>query len=87
MYRVQYSDHVRSAVIPKLDPGVRSVILQAIELKLMVAPEAFGKSLRHTLRLLRVLRIGDWRVIYQLSEKEVYIVTIRHRRQGYADLR
>jgi mRNA interferase RelE/StbE len=62
------------------------VILQAIELKLMTAPEVFGKPLRHTLRLLRALRVGDWRVVYQLSGEVVYVVTIRHRRQGYDDL-
>lgn len=86
MYRVQYSSRVRSVEIPKLDHSVRLVILQAIELKLMVAPEAFGKPLRHTLRLLRVLRVGDWRVVYQLSGEDVYIVTIRHRSKGYGDL-
>jgi len=86
MYRIQYSDRTRSVEIPKLDPGVRLIIVQAIELKLMTAPEAFGKPLRHTLRLLRTLRVGDWRVVYQLSGEIVYVVTIRHRKQGYADL-
>ncbi len=86
MYRIQYSDRVRSVEIPKLDPTVRLIIVQAIELKLMVAPEAFGKPLRHTLRLLRALRVGDWRVVYQLSGETVYVVTIRHRKQGYGNL-
>jgi mRNA interferase RelE/StbE len=86
MYRVQYSDRVRSVEIPKLDRAIQSVILQAIELKLMTAPEAFGKPLRHTLRLLRALRVGDWRVVYQLSGDVVYVVTIRHRKKGYDDL-
>ena len=86
MYRIQYSARTRSIEIPKLDHSARLTMLQAIEFKLMIAPEAFGKPLRHTLRLLRVLRVGDWRIVYQLSGEEVYIVTIRHRNKGYGDL-
>ena len=86
MYQVQYSDRVRSVEILKLDATVRLLILEAIETKLMTVPEAFGKPLRHTLRSLRTLRVGDWRVIYQLSGEIVYVVTIRHRRKGYGDL-
>ena len=86
MYHIQYSGRVRSVELPKLDPAVRLLILQAIECKLMISPEAFGKPLRHTLRLLRTLRVGSWRVIYQLSGNVVYVVTIRHRKQGYDDL-
>ncbi len=86
MYRIQYAGRVQSVEIPKLDTSVRLSILQAIELKLMTAPEAFGKPLRHTLRLLRVLRVGDWRVIYQLSGEDVYVVTIRHRKEGYGNI-
>lgn len=86
MYRIRYSVRVRFIEIPKLDHSVRLAVLQAIELKLMIAPEAFGKPLRHTLRLLRVLRVGDWRIVYQLSGDEVYVVTIRHRKKGYGNL-
>lgn len=86
MYKIQYADRVRSIEISKLDRADCAMIVQAIESKLMVAPEAFGKPLRHTLRHLRVLRIGNWRVVYQLAENIVYIVAVRHRKQGYDDL-
>ncbi len=83
MYIITYSDRARSVDIPKLDSETKSIIVCAIERKLMVAPEVFGKPLRHSLRLLRTLRVGDWRVVFQLSGEIVYIVTIRHRKQGY----
>ena len=86
MYQIQYSGHVQAVEIPKLDTSVKIAIVQAIENKLMIAPEAFGKPLRHTLRLLRTLRVGDWRVVYQLSGETVYVVAIRHRKKGYDDL-
>ncbi|OGG43419.1 hypothetical protein A2841_02375, partial [Candidatus Kaiserbacteria bacterium RIFCSPHIGHO2_01_FULL_48_10] len=67
----------------KLDPAVRLSILEAIEDKLMRAPEAFGKPLRYSLRLIRALRLDDWRILYQVSDVTVFIVTVRHRRKGY----
>jgi mRNA interferase RelE/StbE len=84
MYRIEYSGRARND-IQKLDPAVQLLILEAIEGKLLRAPEAFGKPLRHSLRLLRALRIGEWRILYQLSGTAVYIVTIRHRKKGYED--
>lgn len=86
MYHLQYADRVVSVEIPKLDHADSAMIVHAIESKLMVAPEAFGKPLRYTLRHLRVLRVGNWRVIYQLMDNIVHVVAIRHRKQGYNDL-
>ncbi len=82
MYSIQYSEQAR-ADIRKLDPSVQPLIRKAIESKLAEAPEAFGKPLRYSLRLLRALRVGDWRILYQLSGTAVFIVTIRHRKKGY----
>lgn len=87
MYQLRYSDRVRTIDLPKLDASVRGTVSETIIRKLTVAPDAFGKPLRHSLRLLRVLRVGDWRVIYQLSGNEVFIVSVRHRREGYEDIR
>jgi len=85
-YRIRFSDRAQFEDLPKIDAFVRVGIAAAIEEKLTKAPEAFGKPLRHTLRLLRALRVGDWRVVYALSGKTVYVVTIRHRKQGYGNL-
>lgn len=71
--------------------GISSVhkkaIQKAIEEKLMTEPEFFGKPLQFSLVGLRSLRVGDYRVIFQLKKKEVYIVLIAHRSVVYKNAR
>ncbi|OIO51300.1 type II toxin-antitoxin system RelE/ParE family toxin [Candidatus Kaiserbacteria bacterium CG_4_9_14_3_um_filter_50_16] len=70
----------------RLDSSILKRISVAIETKLSVDPVRFGKPLGYSLRYVRTLRIGDWRVLYQISRTTVIILTIRHRREGYGDL-
>lgn len=70
--------------IPKLDPPLLKRIRKTIEDRLATAPMDFGKPLRHTKEGLWSLRIGDWRVIYQIFENQVLVLRIGHRREVYA---
>ena len=57
---------------------------QAIESKLSSHPMEFGKPLRYSLKGVRRLRVGDYRVIYTIEPDEVIlIVKIGHRREVY----
>lgn len=85
MFELRYTGRVRRD-IRALDASAAAAIRHALESKLALAPEAFGKPLRYSLKFLRVLRVGDWRVLYQLSGHTVYVVTIRNRKRGYGDL-
>lgn len=85
-YRIRFSDRAQSQDLPKIDAFVCTNIAVAIAEKLETTPEIFGKTLRHTLRLLRVLRVGDWRVVFTIEGMTVHILTIRHRKKGYSDL-
>lgn len=85
MFELRYTGRARRD-IRALNASVAAAIRHALESKLTLAPEAFGKPLRYSLKFLRVLRIGDWRVLYQLSGNTVYVVTIRDRKRGYGDL-
>lgn len=58
-------------------------IRDAIEEKLQTEPEFFGKPLQYSLCSLRSMRVGDYRVIFQLQKKEVFIVLIAHRSVVY----
>lgn len=63
-------------------------IRRRIENKLLLLekdPE-LGKPLTAILRGLRSLRIGDYRVIYQIKESELIVLVIKigHRRNVYA---
>lgn len=85
-YRIRFSDRARAEDLPKIDTSVRMNIAAAIDEKLGTAPETFGKPLRHTMRLLRVLRVGDWRVVFRIEGSTVLVGAIRHRRDGYNGL-
>ena len=70
----------------RLDASILARVRVAIETKLTVDPFRFGKSLSYSLRHVRSLRVGDWRVLYQIYEVSVIILTVRHRKVGYDDL-
>lgn len=51
-------------------------ILQAIDSKLRVAPDQFGASLSGNLSDFRKLRIGDYRVVYQVHHDRVIVFVL-----------
>jgi len=59
--------------------------MDAIEEKLAVAPEIFGKPLRYSMKGYRSLRVGDYRVIYRIAGMTVRIARIAHRSTAYGD--
>lgn len=81
--------YVKSVVddISELDGSAKRIIKKAIEEKLMVDPLKFGKPLRRNLSGLFKLRVGDYRIIYQVKENEVVVVVVKvgHRREVYED--
>ena len=62
-------------------PGARRII-QAIDKKLASSPLEFGEPLSGDLAGLRKLRVGDYRVVYQVRDTEVVIsiLAVRTRR-------
>jgi mRNA interferase RelE/StbE len=79
--------YVKSAAdeIAELDGSAKRLIKKSIEDKLMVDPLKFGKALRRNLSGLFKLRVGDYRIIYQVKEKEVIVVILKvgHRKEVY----
>lgn len=58
-------------------------IRRAIETKLQIDPVRFGKPLHHSLSGLRVLRVGDYRIVFHIAEAELLVVLIAHRSAAY----
>lgn len=83
MREVVYHSHVVNHDIPALDATIRIRIKTAIEDKLMTSPEIFGVPLRQSLQGYRKLRVGDYRVVFSLSQKRISILAILHRSQVY----
>ncbi len=84
MYAIEYLESVRDDLssVTKAD---RSRIRKAIEQKLAQSPIEFGKPLQYSLKGLRRLRVGDYRIIFQIKQaaKKVLIVKIGHRKEIY----
>lgn len=59
-------------------------IKKAIQEKLTTTPEFFGKPLQFSLNGLRSMRVGDYRVVFLLKKKEVFVVIIGHRSVVYS---
>lgn len=82
MYQVTYHQRIPDD-LASIDTAAKRRIKHAIEIKLMVDPIRFGKPLQHSLSGLRTLRVGDFRVVYELTTTEVFILLIAHRSVVY----
>jgi len=86
IFRIAYHELVVRDDIPSLNGAWHGRIKKAIEEKLAVAPEIFGKPLRKSLAGYRKLRVGDWRVIFRIEGKTVKIFVIAHRSMVYEQI-
>lgn len=70
--------------IPKLGNTEARQIRVIIENKLSASPEIFGKYLTGSLFPCLSLRVGDYRVLYEIvNRKEVFVLLIEHRSVAY----
>ncbi len=82
MYKLRYSPQIPKD-IKKLSQSDAKAIKLAIEAKLTVDPIEFGKPLRYSLKGMRRLRVGSYRVVYNIIQDTVYIEAISHRKAIY----
>ena len=82
MYKIFYAKEAVSA-IKKLSAKKQRQIKDAVE-RIAENPD-IGKRLTHELKGLSSYRSGNYRIIYRINHKEVYILvlTIGHRRDVY----
>lgn len=86
MFELLYQAEVVKKDIPKLSAQWQETIRVAIETKLTTKPELYGKPLRRSLKNYRKLRVGDYRVIFRIEEKQVKIFIIQHRSKIYSQI-
>lgn len=82
-FNIFYHERVVARDIPAIPKEWRNKIKEAIETKLTMYPEVFGKPLRRSLRDYRKLRVGDYRVIFRIESRIVKIFVIGHRKGVY----
>jgi mRNA interferase RelE/StbE len=82
MYTVLIDELVFKEDFRKIDKADQQKIIKAIRKKLTRDPEGFGAPLRGGLKRLWKLRVGQYRVVYEIKKNEilVYVVKVGFRR-------
>ncbi len=75
MFTVFYHPKVRDDV-RRIDTAHLAVIRRAINEKIAGRLEHYGKPLRRTLKNLRSLRIGDYRIVYSVQSGKLIVLII-----------
>ncbi len=82
MYTVMIDELIFKEDFRKIDKSDQQKIIKAIRKKLTRDPEGFGAPLRGDLKGLWKLKVGPFRVVYEIKKKEilVYVVKVGFRR-------
>lgn len=82
-YQLVYHPDVARIDLPRINRNIQSRIRKAIEQRLFVDPINYGEPLRRGLRGYRKMRVGDYRVIYEIISTQIRIYAIGHRKEIY----
>jgi mRNA interferase RelE/StbE len=85
-WNIEYAESAVKEILA-LDGSVKKIIRKAIEDKLETDPLKFGLPLRRNLSSLFKLRVGNYRIIYQVKKNEVIVlvVAVGHRKKVYEE--
>ncbi len=88
MYSVEIDARVFSVDFRKIDRSSQQRILKAIRKKLTTHPELYGRPLEVPLKNYWKLKVGSYRIIYEILKKEVKVrvILIGFRRNAEAYL-
>jgi mRNA interferase RelE/StbE len=87
MYNLIYHSDVKKVDLPKIDNQNKTMIKKAIEERLALQPEAYGKPLQRTLKGYWKLRVGDYRVVFKITGDEILILAIMNRKNVYSKVK
>lgn len=82
-FQLRYHPDVSRIDLPFINKDMQRRIQKAIEQRLLTQPFQYGEPLRRSLKGYRKLRVGDYRVIYEVFRTEIRIYTIGHRKEVY----
>jgi len=86
VYNLIYHADVTKVDLPKIDEKNKSMVKRAIEDRLATKPEIYGRPLQRTLKGYWKLRVGDYRVVFKISQDDILILGIIHRKSIYKDV-
>lgn len=82
-FELVYHPDVKKIDLPKLDERSKTMIKRAIEERLSERPELFGRPLRGSLKGYWKLRVGNYRIVFKLSESKILVLAIMDRKTVY----
>jgi mRNA interferase RelE/StbE len=85
-YKLEYRPEVYADDFPNIPRNIRERIIRAIEQRLMTNPTGYGKRLAQSLTGLWKVRVGDYRIVYEIEGKTVTVWAIRHRNDVYEEI-
>ena len=85
-YNNEHRPEVYDHDFPNIPRNIRARIIRAIEQRLMTNPTGYGTRLAQSLRGLWKIRVGDYRIVYEIEEKTVTVWAIRHRNDVYEEI-
>ncbi len=83
---VVYRPEIAAEDLPHVPRNIRARIIRAIETRLMTEPARYGERLRRSLIGLWKIRVGDYRICYEIEGYTVTVWAIRQRRDIYSIL-
>ena len=85
-YKLIYHADVKKSDLAKIDNKNKTMIKRAIEERLATQPEIYGKPLQRSLRGYWKLRVGNYRVVFKISENNIFILGIMDRKDVYSKI-
>ena len=84
-YQLFYRPEVLAQDLPQVPRNLQERIVRAIETRLATEPTRYGTRLRRSLSSLWKLRVGHYRVVYEVEPGAVRVWLIAHRRIAYRE--
>lgn len=85
-YTLLYHPSVKAVDLPLINRKMYDRIRRAIEERLLVDPHHYGLPLRRGLHGYYKMRVGDYRIVYEVIKAEIHVYIIAHRRHVYTDV-
>ena len=85
-YKLIYHADVKKSDLTKIDTKNKTMIKRAIEERLATQPEIYGKPLQRSLKGYWKLRVGNYRVVFKISEYNIFILGIMDRKNVYSQI-
>lgn len=82
-YRLVYHPDVVDKDSPHIAVDLANRITRAIAGRLTAHPTYYGEALRYRYKGYWKLRVGNYRVIYNIVRQEVWVYRVGHRRDVY----